>query len=140
MGTWEWQITGDEGSWSDKSREIFGLGALPRDFTLEDVSRAAEPGGPAGRGQGGRQAVEEGVPYETEFRITRPNGEIRWVLAKGKAMFDNLGRPVRLLGVNADVTERKLATPRSASGRAATRPRSSPATSCSTIGIPTPTT
>ena len=35
-------------------------------------------------------------------------GRLRWVHAKGVALFDETGRPVRLLGVSADVTERKL--------------------------------
>ena len=52
--------------------------------------------------------MREGTPYESEFRITLPDGTIRWVHAKGVALFDETGRPARLLGVNADVTDRKL--------------------------------
>ena len=68
LGTWEWKITGDEGSWSDKSREIFGLGDAPARSHARRVSRAAEPGGPAGRvqggaaGGGGGRALRDRVP------------------------------------------------------------------------------
>ena len=52
--------------------------------------------------------MQEGTPYEVEFRVARPDGKVRWVLAKGVALFDGTGRPARLLGVNADITERRL--------------------------------
>jgi PAS domain S-box-containing protein len=109
MGTWEWQIDHDRGSWSDKSREIFGLGAPRTDFTIKTfLGLLNAEDRPAVADAIGR-ALELGAPYETEFRITHPDGGVRWVLAKGKAVFDGWGRPVRLLGVNADITERKLA-------------------------------
>jgi signal transduction histidine kinase/CheY-like chemotaxis protein len=46
----------------------------------------------------------------TEFRITRANdGALRWIEARGIIFYDGRHRPVRLVGVNVDVTERKRA-------------------------------
>ncbi|HKY72796.1 MAG TPA: PAS domain S-box protein, partial [Nitrospira sp.] len=42
-----------------------------------------------------------------EFRIVRPNGEIRWLVGRWRWVKDEEGRPVRLTGVNFDITERK---------------------------------
>jgi CheY-like chemotaxis protein len=36
-----------------------------------------------------------------------PNGTVRWIAAKGTVFYDDAGRPVRMLGINMDVTERK---------------------------------
>jgi PAS domain S-box-containing protein len=108
LGTWEWQIADNRSLWSDKSKEIFGLSSAPQDFTLDRFLQLLSPEDRASVAAAVQRAIEEGTPYETEFRITRPDGKTRWVLAKGIALFDGPGRPTRLLGVTADVTERKV--------------------------------
>src|SRR5690606_4949486 len=50
--------------------------------------------------------------FETEHRIVRTDGELRWVLAKGRTLFgdvDGERRPVRAIGIVVDITERKAA-------------------------------
>src|SRR4029078_9422989 len=43
-----------------------------------------------------------------EFRIIRPNdGELRWLHARRLPFYDNAGKPVRVVGISVDVTERK---------------------------------
>jgi signal transduction histidine kinase len=54
-------------------------------------------------------AVVAGAPYELEFRIFRPSGDIRWVHAKGRVHRDEEGVFARVLGVSLDVTEQKQA-------------------------------
>ena len=47
---------------------------------------------------------------EAEFRIVRPSdGELRWIEARRIIFYDAEGRPVRVVGVSVDVTERKRA-------------------------------
>ena len=108
MGTWEWQIATDRSIMSDKTKEIFALDGVPRDFTLDQFLQLVSPEDRDAVAAAVERTVREGTPYESEFRITLPDGTIRWVHAKGVALFDETGRPARLLGVNADVTERKL--------------------------------
>ena len=108
MGTWEWQIATDRSIMSDKTKEIFALDGAPRDFTLDQFLQLVSPEDRDEVAAAVQRTVREGTPYESEFRITLPDGTIRWVHAKGVALFDETGRPARLLGVNADVTERKL--------------------------------
>jgi two-component sensor histidine kinase len=50
--------------------------------------------------------------YETEFRIMRPDGEVRWCVGTAAATVDKAGRVVRLSGVTVDITERKRAEER----------------------------
>jgi PAS domain S-box-containing protein len=52
--------------------------------------------------------------YSNEHRIVRPDGSLRWVLARGRLVRDASGRPVRFHGVSIDVTERKQAENRQA--------------------------
>ncbi len=46
---------------------------------------------------------------ELEFRVVRRDGSVRWVLSKGRAVEKRLGSPLRMLGLKADVTDRKKA-------------------------------
>jgi two-component system sensor kinase FixL len=44
---------------------------------------------------------------ETEYRIVRPDGSVRWIVDRGTPTFDADKRPTRFIGINVDVTERK---------------------------------
>jgi two-component system, cell cycle sensor histidine kinase and response regulator CckA len=56
-----------------------------------------------------RQSLEQTHVWETEFRVVWPDGRVRWLLGKGTVLVDVSGHPVRLAGVNLDITERKEA-------------------------------
>ncbi|MCE9563698.1 MAG: response regulator [Planctomycetes bacterium] len=58
-----------------------------------------------------REAIETGEPMRYEFRgnFPAPDGSVRWFTTRGRALRDATGKPVRLLGVTADVSERKRA-------------------------------
>ncbi len=46
---------------------------------------------------------------ETEFRVVRPDGEVRWVVGRAVPIFDEKGTVVRMSGITRDITERKRA-------------------------------
>ena len=50
-------------------------------------------------------ALNAGTPFDTEYRIVRPDGAIRYIKVKGQVFKDAQERPVRMIGVNIDVTE-----------------------------------
>jgi PAS domain S-box-containing protein len=54
------------------------------------------------------KGVEEGKPWELEYRINHRNGSIRWVYEKGRAVFNSQGELIFLDGFILDITERKL--------------------------------
>jgi PAS domain S-box-containing protein len=47
--------------------------------------------------------------YESEYRIRRPDGAIRWIYGRGRVIRNAAGQPVRYSGVDIDITERKAA-------------------------------
>ncbi|NML98003.1 hybrid sensor histidine kinase/response regulator [Paraburkholderia sp. RP-4-7] len=53
------------------------------------------------------RALATGVPYEIEYRIARPDGEIRWVAERGFPVRDARDRIYRLAGIVNDISERK---------------------------------
>ena len=56
-----------------------------------------------------RQHLEGKTPFfESVHRMKHQNGDWRWMSSRAKAVLDENGRLVRLLGVEVDITERKL--------------------------------
>ncbi|WP_422927884.1 PAS domain S-box protein [Singulisphaera sp. PoT] len=53
------------------------------------------------------QTLATGRRYETDYRILSPDGEVRWVEARGRVVRDDQGQPTSLRGVVADITDRK---------------------------------
>jgi PAS domain S-box-containing protein len=54
-------------------------------------------------------AVEHDAEYDIEFRVIWPDGSLHWQVARGKVFRDKTGRPLRMVGIGMDVTERKRA-------------------------------
>jgi signal transduction histidine kinase len=59
---------------------------------------------------GFREALDGGRDaYEIEYRIVRPDGQLRWIFGRGRIVRDATGAPVRSSGVDLDITDRKAA-------------------------------
>lgn len=54
-----------------------------------------------------RRALEDRGDYAGEFRVTLPDGTLRWLAARGRMYLDAPGNPARMLGVAMDITGRK---------------------------------
>ena len=54
-----------------------------------------------------RDALSGGKDYEAEFRIILPDGKLRFISSMGMLHFDERGKPVRMVGTDWDITERK---------------------------------
>jgi PAS domain S-box-containing protein len=108
-GVWDWDIAGQKVTWSQRIYEFFGLGPGMFGGRLEDFQALIHPEDAARVSEAIRRAVEEGRPYTEEFRVVRPDGEVRWIATSGRVLYDAAGRPVRMLGATIDVTERRAA-------------------------------
>jgi PAS domain S-box-containing protein len=106
--TFEWDIL------NDRIRRLYSSEeALPQTTgepdTFENVVLIVHPDDRAAFRQNVRAAMEhlDGL-YESEHRIVRPSGAVRWVHESGRIEFSG-GRAVRLIGVSHDITDRKIA-------------------------------
>ncbi|MBI2912450.1 MAG: PAS domain S-box protein [Chloroflexi bacterium] len=106
MGTWEWDVRSGEVRWSESLELIHGLSpgtfggtfeayrddihAEDRDHVLQEITRSLERGS-----------------HDVDYRIIRPDGTVRWVAGKGRAVRDASGAVVGMIGVCMDITERK---------------------------------
>ncbi len=112
MGSWDWDwITGDW-MWDEGQYRIFGVGPESFEVNPANVQALLHPDDVDQL----RKAIAEfnkGTrSYETEFRIVRPDGDVRWCVGTAAATVDDSGRVMRVSGVTVDITERKRAEER----------------------------
>jgi PAS domain S-box-containing protein len=108
MGTWFWNIQQDEISWSAKFRTLFGLTSDAK-LTYQAALDLIHPDDRPRIDQSVKNTLEQGVPYDIEYRVVWPDSSVHWIAAKGRARRSPEGVPVEMQGTAVDVTERKNA-------------------------------
>jgi two-component system CheB/CheR fusion protein len=109
MGPWEWHIPEGRVVWSEALQEIHGLVPGTFEGTLEAYQRDIHPEDRERVFASVAKLFERGEDHQVEYRIVRPDGSVRWVEGRGRLTRDGAGRPLRLIGVCADITEKKRA-------------------------------
>jgi PAS domain S-box-containing protein len=109
MGTWEWDTRRDRSRWNAREYELLGLPVGGGEIaTAAFFERVHSEDGAELRAKIG-SVLEAGEDFSHEFRIVRPDGEVRWLAGKGQVIRDRGGEPARMIGVNFDITERRRA-------------------------------
>lgn len=106
---WDWDIKSGRDSWFGDLKSMFGIPSDTFVGRVEDFHRRIHPQDREGVAKAVKDAMNGHRPYAAEFRILWPDGTVRWVAAKGAFYYATNGAPERMLGMAADITERKLA-------------------------------
>lgn len=106
-GTWELNFQTDKLITSPELQELFGLPPGATRYGMEELRRLIVPEDLAAVDQTMVDAVHGVSEYRVEFRINRADGTLRWIEALAQILFDEAGKPVRIVGVSSDITERK---------------------------------
>jgi PAS domain S-box-containing protein len=108
LGLWLWNIPGDELWVTEKWRRLFGF-ADSEPVTFDRLLRVVHPQDRERMKQIVQEMFEHAGEYENEYRITRPDGSVRWIAGHGSVELDERGKPVFARGVSRDITKRKIA-------------------------------
>jgi len=108
LGSWQWDVATDIITGSDEFYRLFGVepGQLADYLQFNSLLHSED-----------RERVQQNVkdvlkqdrPYDTDYRIPLPGGEIRHINAKARVFYDEEGKPSRMVGTCFDITERKEA-------------------------------
>jgi two-component system sensor histidine kinase UhpB len=109
IGSWEWDILTDGLTYSDELRRIYGFGGEDRSSPNKAFSEAIHRDDRVRRNAAMAAALGGGPPYNMEFRIIRPDKSVRFVHSRGQLICDEAGKPLRMIGMAQDITERKRA-------------------------------
>ena len=109
-GSWEWDLANDRISWSDGLLAIYGItwddfnpsaaAGIEKRVYPDDRRRVAETL---------ERAISERSSFTLEYRGVRGDGRVRTLRSHGEVIVDDLGEPVRVVGIAQDITDSKLA-------------------------------
>jgi PAS domain S-box-containing protein len=110
FGTFDWDIAAQKVSWSPETERIWGLPVDGFEGTYEHWRRLVHPDDVAEAERTAHLALDNpDISYAFDHRIVRPDGSVGWIHAKATTVRDPAGQPIRIVGVNLDITERKQA-------------------------------
>ena len=109
MYAWEWDPATDSVARSAECAEILGYRDAGENGIAKDYFRSIHPDDRAELWSLVNALTLENPVYRTQYRMFRPDGALLWLEESGRATFDGGGKMVRLVGMTADITERKRA-------------------------------
>ena len=107
-GVWEIDLRTDRITWSEPYYELFGIPPS----TEPSVNAWLSTIHPEDRKHvlaAYCHSIKDKSNQNMEFRIVKPDGEIRWIHRQGQVELDEQGQPIRVNGISFDITERKHA-------------------------------
>ena len=107
-GMWDWDIPSGTLEWSEALYRLFGLDPREAGAGFDMWKSVVHPEDRAAAAARIDEAIRAKTPLDSEYRITRPSGEIRWIRALGNTVYAH-GEPLRMSGICLDVTSRKQA-------------------------------
>jgi PAS domain S-box-containing protein len=107
IGSFDWDLVTGRLVWDDRLVEIFGYSRTTFDETIDAFSERLHPDDRERTQDALQAAIDTCGEYDAQFRVVLPTGEIRWVEGRGRALADDRGKPVRLLGAGFDITAQR---------------------------------
>jgi len=84
VGDWEFDVLTGKITWSEEKFRIFGLDSALGEPSFAELLEIIHPDDRELFQESVNRAIAQGVSYEIDFRIRRPNGEVRYIEARGE--------------------------------------------------------
>ncbi|MBD2523367.1 PAS domain S-box protein [Nostoc sp. FACHB-133] len=108
MGIWDRNLITNTCIWSANMGPLYGLPSNTLCPSFEDYFNLIHPEDRESVAANIARMIAEGQG-SVEYRIIWPDGSLHWLNCKGQTYYNEIGQPIRMIGTNRDVTERKLA-------------------------------
>jgi len=109
IGLWTWEMATDAVTWTPEAYEIMGVAPDAFDGTGRAFFALVHERDRARVEATVKASIRDHAPYQAEFRIVRPSGEVLWVQNQGETAYDPSGTPLRMLGAVKDISQRMRA-------------------------------
>jgi len=109
VGYWERDLGTGLITFSDEAYRIFGLAEREGTITIEEVAERLHPEDRVFWSSAVAETLRSGTRYDLNYRVVRPDGEVRFVHSQGDLTRDASGRPISVFGALQDITDRKRA-------------------------------
>ena len=108
VSTWLWKISENKIEWKEELKALYGLNDCPSECSFEDWIKLVNGDDAILVQQKIKDAVHKKKEINVEFRVLWPDESVHWILFKCIPTYDENGNPSQLIGVNIDITDRKL--------------------------------
>jgi len=106
IGYWDWEVLNDKHVWSDTCKALLGLPA-DANVNFDVLIKAVHPDDRTQLWSAINRAIRDKAAYVCEFRVLWPDGSMHWCVGRGRAFLNGMGRTIRMIGIVADIDERK---------------------------------
>lgn len=107
VGIWDWDIQNNHLSWDEQMYKLYGLQKTTFTGAYEAWVNGLHPDDKDYGQKETALALNGEKEYDTEFRVIWPDGSIHYIKAKGEVFRNDAGDPVRMVGINYDITLQK---------------------------------
>lgn len=111
VGVFDWDVVTGDVVWTSQLEKVYGM-AMPEEPKERQGTwlRHVHPDDRTALLEGARRWLDsDRNEQQWEYRFIRPDGEERWILGRSLVCRDSQNRPLRVVGTNIDITERKRA-------------------------------
>ncbi|HEY3663747.1 MAG TPA: ATP-binding protein [Chthoniobacterales bacterium] len=106
-GSWDWNLETNETTWDDFMYPLLGLTKGEFEPSFATFSKIVHPDDRARVADAVTDAIDGKHPYDCDFRVVDRAGTIRHMAGRGRVFYNADGKPVRMTGVNMDITASK---------------------------------
>jgi PAS domain S-box-containing protein len=110
IGIWEWKISTNTLIWDEQMFALYGIKKsedMMQHHAYEIWLSCLHPEDSERVNHVTQEALSGSIDYDVEFRIVRPDGEVRFLHANAIVQRDDNGQPLVMIGVNYDITDLK---------------------------------
>ena len=108
-GSWNWEFATGKITCSPENYDLYGLDPQIESPQYQDWKNQLHPEDRQWVSERVQQVILGQIPeFNCEFRTIHPQGEVRWIWGIANVTLDEKNQPIRLSGINIDITKRKL--------------------------------
>ncbi|HSN50458.1 MAG TPA: PAS domain-containing protein, partial [Bacteroidales bacterium] len=107
VGIWDWDVKNNVLAWDDQMYALYGLKKEEFSGAYEAWTKGLYADDSEFSQNETRLALIGEKEYDTEFRVLWPDGTIHYIKASGEVFRNETGEPVRMVGINYDITDEK---------------------------------
>ncbi|HWZ46626.1 MAG TPA: EAL domain-containing protein [Herbaspirillum sp.] len=106
-GIWDWDLSTDRVTWSERHAHLFGMALAQFDGTYAAFRACVHPKDIEAFEADVQSALRDRTNLMAEFRIIWPDQSVRWMASRGRAYYDEEGNPTHMCGVVFEISELK---------------------------------
>ncbi|NTV59740.1 MAG: PAS domain S-box protein [Chlorobiaceae bacterium] len=107
-GSWCWDLTTNRSVWSEELWALYGLEQGSCEPLYETWISSIHPDYRDQVEQKVQEAAREGTELQVEWLVRNNEGGERWIMSRGRPICNASGKPVKMIGIVMDVTDRKM--------------------------------